>query len=267
MASKLDIALGAERDVGYTERPAGSNDNKYSRRLGAGPRRWCADFVVCKVLEHGGVDLRRYSDNAAYTPNLFNDLKAKGWAIDERHAVPGDILFEGFAGGRAGIEHVEICRDNRYNGLNGQVDYITIGGNTSGGSNTNGGAVQKRGRRAEQVLGCIHIPDSILPNLPVGQPANPTPPVTAAALIAMADVVKALFYVRQIVVADGYPNPPEAVKFVQQGINNKHIPGLFLLVDGVWGPHTKDAVKWVQATNGLVADGVVGPATWHLLYG
>ena len=37
-------------------------------------------------------------------------------------------------------------------------------------------------------------------------------------------------------------------------------------VDGVFGPRTEQAVKDFQQSNGLVADGVVGPITWSKIH-
>ncbi len=34
-------------------------------------------------------------------------------------------------------------------------------------------------------------------------------------------------------------------------------------IDGDFGPKTEDAVRWVQRTNDLVVDGIVGPKTWE----
>ncbi len=40
---------------------------------------------------------------------------------------------------------------------------------------------------------------------------------------------------------------------------------LCLIVDGIFGPITEEAVKDYQQSHGLVADGIVGPATWKSL--
>ena len=42
--------------------------------------------------------------------------------------------------------------------------------------------------------------------------------------------------------------------------------GYPLLVDGVFGQHTEDAVKRFQHAHGLVVDGIVGPLTWRRLW-
>lgn len=52
-------------------------------------------------------------------------------------------------------------------------------------------------------------------------------------------------------------NKGEDVKLLQKALN--------LLVDGIFGALTDEAVREFQKSNGLVADGVVGPKTWAKL--
>lgn len=51
-----------------------------------------------------------------------------------------------------------------------------------------------------------------------------------------------------------YGSAGPAVKIVQQRVG--------AYVDGWFGPRTRDAVKRFQSSQGLVADGIVGPLTW-----
>lgn len=42
---------------------------------------------------------------------------------------------------------------------------------------------------------------------------------------------------------------------------------LHIDVDGIFGEHTKNAVKHFQLLHHLVSDGIVGPRTWYALFG
>jgi len=55
----------------------------------------------------------------------------------------------------------------------------------------------------------------------------------------------------------------DTVRRVQRAL--RRTPNLSLVVDGVFGPATEEAVKSFQQGAGLAADGVVGPATWAAL--
>ncbi|MBP2076865.1 peptidoglycan-binding domain-containing protein [Oceanobacillus polygoni] len=68
--------------------------------------------------------------------------------------------------------------------------------------------------------------------------------------------------------------PPEEQPIVKQGSQSfeaefiqvmlNHF-GLETGVDGVFGPHTNEKVRQLQAVNGLVPDGIVGVDTWTIL--
>lgn len=59
----------------------------------------------------------------------------------------------------------------------------------------------------------------------------------------------------------------ECVRYIQALTNyqggTKGSPAL--AVDGIWGSRTDRAVRTVQRTFGLTADGIVGPKTWSVL--
>jgi peptidoglycan hydrolase-like protein with peptidoglycan-binding domain len=55
---------------------------------------------------------------------------------------------------------------------------------------------------------------------------------------------------------------PEHVRYLQSLLAWRHYA---VTADGVFGHETQQAVAEFQAANGLTADGVVGPATWHAL--
>ncbi len=54
----------------------------------------------------------------------------------------------------------------------------------------------------------------------------------------------------------------EKVQEAQRCLVDRGVP---LSVDGVFGPRTADAVRSLQRRHALVADGVLGPATWQML--
>lgn len=54
----------------------------------------------------------------------------------------------------------------------------------------------------------------------------------------------------------------DQVRHLQEALRRK---GLNVGLDGVFGSETEAAVREFQASNGLSADGVAGPATWEKL--
>ncbi len=59
-----------------------------------------------------------------------------------------------------------------------------------------------------------------------------------------------------------YGDQGEDVKQIQALINGF---GFNLIIDGIFGPETQDAIIDFQRRSGLVADGVVGEQTWGAL--
>ncbi|MGD1804219.1 peptidoglycan-binding domain-containing protein [Dapis sp. BLCC M126] len=55
----------------------------------------------------------------------------------------------------------------------------------------------------------------------------------------------------------------EGVEYLQRRLNG--IRAASLVVDGIFGPATQEAVKNFQKSSGLTVDGIVGPKTWEQL--
>lgn len=55
----------------------------------------------------------------------------------------------------------------------------------------------------------------------------------------------------------------DVVRRLQRALHRT--PDLGLVVDGIFGPNTEQAVKDFQAGAGLTVDGIVGPHTWNTL--
>lgn len=71
------------------------------------------------------------------------------------------------------------------------------------------------------------------------------------------------------VIGDGTPVVPtpdgvggKTTKALQETLNELHVDGTPLVVDGSYGRRTRNAVRAFQAANGLEQDGFAGPRTW-----
>lgn len=252
MTTDRDIVARAERELGYVERPV--NRNKFGAFFGRDGEPWCA-FFVAWVFLMCGIDLRKFCDNVGYTPNLFGDLKALGFAVSKTAIRAADIVFFRFTNR---INHVGIATGPG----------STIDGNTGTGGTReyNGGGVARKNRGTAQVAGVIRMPLA-------------TSPTVAQATATLRDLRNAIDFSKAVHLGGpGDTNPPAVVKILQAGLNRwadqfaamtgspnpPDIP-----VDGVWGPATWDAVTAVQRLTGRNdggKPGTVGPNTWATLY-
>lgn len=107
----------------------------------------------------------------------------------------------------------------------------------------------------------VNVPAPVPPPVPGPTP----PPISPSAGNALEELARNLAYCKLFVIGDGHNTSPMAVTFVQWGINAAKTSGV-LVPDGKWGPATKAAVLHFQQSHHLVADGLVGPSTWALLY-
>lgn len=254
----MDVERG---ELGQTENPRGSNRQKYSLRFGVNGVAWCGWFQTWCYYE-AGIDLRRWCDNPGYTPNLFGDLAALGWAIPVSQAGPADLIFFNFPGGHNRIEHVGAVEENRWPVLH------TIEGNTSGkGSQTNGGAVLRK-QRTSSFAGAIRVP--------MDRAKHETAADQLAQLRLAINYAKLGFHdIGTPTENTARPGRVEAIKLLQTGLNRwfdrlaalAHKPSPpDIPVSGWWDGPTRQAVISLQQIAGFNEYGTVGPKTWAAIY-
>lgn len=149
MATAKQLLDTAIAELGTRESPAGSNHVKYNdwyygKRVSGAAYPWCMAFVQWCCAQCGvKLPMRTASCGA-----LMNAAKAAGLWVDEGGYRPGDIIIFDFPGG-AGTDHTGICET-----VSG-AKITTIDGNTGSGSEANGGAVMRRTRLLQYVVGAV----------------------------------------------------------------------------------------------------------------
>ena len=256
------IAVAAG-EVGTRESPSNSNRCKYTQAYGlVGP--WCSMFVWWCLNQAGAGDVRKtITGSWASCQGALNALRTHGRVrTDKAKAEPGDIVY--FDWGHDGhVDHTGIVVERHAGGL------VTIEGNTSGsGSQSNGGMVMRRFRTWSNIAAVATLPTVVPQAHPTAPPAKaplPVPPPSPKATTALTDLAAKLAYCKLFTVGDGNNTSPQAVWFIQFGLNASKVAGI-LTLDSQWGPHTKAAVIAFQRNRHLNPDGLVGPATWSALY-
>jgi hypothetical protein len=122
----------AQKHIGVSEHPAGSNRSPFGVWFGVDGVAWCNIIYAGK--------------GCAYVPTTEAWLRASGLWIGRSEPIAGDIAIYNWNGGEA--DHIGIvvaC-------LSGGV-FEAIEGNTSEGNDSNGGVVMRRRRNFTQVDG------------------------------------------------------------------------------------------------------------------
>ena len=158
MAAANQILKIANKQIGYTEDPPGSNKTKYGRKFGLDGVQWCAIFLWwCgnrAKEKFGGSNPIPHNANAAY---IQDDIVKKGgkWVLKKTTSLqarkqalkkirPGDVVCFDFGRMDAYRRHVGIVER-----VSGNYVY-TIEGNTSSddkGNQSNGGGVFGKKRK------------------------------------------------------------------------------------------------------------------------
>ncbi len=232
----LDVARS---QLGVKEQPQGSNRTAYGEWYGVNGAPWCAIFGAW-VNTHSGLGDPRDVYNTGprgwqYCPAILNVVRRAGIAVDARNAQPGDALLFNWPGGDSS-EHYGICESNSGTGL------VTIEGNTSLGSDANGGMVMRRGRSYGLIVSAVRFPFSN------PAPVPPPPPPALDPAVDWAALRRALA-AHWLPVIQGIPDlhPGDkslAVAALQEALNL--VSGAGLVVDGEYGNATAAAVGYFQ---------------------
>lgn len=250
--------LGAARaDLGLTETPHGSNDNRIVRwynanvaKIGRGP--WC-DMAVSYWAAKAGI--ASIVGQFAYCPYHVEWFRKQGRLVAAEDLRPGDVVFFNFDGGRL-AQHVEVAASRP----NSRGTFSTVGGNTSsgtGGSQNNGGGVYARTRSTRQVVAVGHpdwskVAGKASPIKVKPKAAKPSKKATTGLAVDGSLGPATIRRWQQVMgtTADGViSSPSNLIRAVQirVGLKGK-------AVDGHLGPVT---IKAIQRYLGTTPDGVI----------
>lgn len=221
----------AQGQIGTKERPAGSNKQPYGKDYGENGVSWCLIFQWDAEIQGEGVDMRKtVTPNCAGVDGFWHAAQARGLAVTDPE--PDDIAIYHFPGEHAGGNH---C--GRVESVGGS-SIVAIEGNTSSGSDTNGGEVMRRTRPKSLVLGYV-------------RPNHPAPgPVDWRRLGAVNDLP--WFGLLTVPMSNQTP-PGTSVKLVQDVLNIVRNAGL--AETGVYDDPTGQAVwDFQQSCNAMAPD-------------
>jgi|SRR5581483_4628967 len=137
---KLKALNFAITQIGTTESPPGSNRQKYGAWYGFNGVPWCAIFITyCQVAAGGDKKVFERGSRTAYAYWTEDAARAGLYGLRvTTNPEPGDIVVYHFNDGHTGIFEKWVDRK--------AGTFTTIEGNTSAGSDDNGGGVERRSR-------------------------------------------------------------------------------------------------------------------------
>lgn len=140
--------------LGVKENPAQSNNvefnTDYYGHAVSGDYPWCCVFVWDVFRLCGASDLFYNGEKTAYCPAVQAWAKNEKLAVDRAAGAYGDlVLFDWNGNGSA--DHIGFIEKKNSDG-----SYATVEGNTSDGTASNGGEVQRHTRYLSQICCVIH---------------------------------------------------------------------------------------------------------------
>lgn len=248
MTTRAAVVAKALSFNGYRNGAGYDCPNQFSQDLGRPTEAWCADFIT-DIYKHTGIPLpsmQQYCKTGySYCPSGHAMAIAKGAWKHSWEAQPGDAAIFHWPGGNSEGDHTELVE--RWSG--GVLH--TVGGN-SGPSNVDGyhgrGGVHRHvwsapsGRGNALILGVIDMSKFVKFSSPAVTP-KPAP---------AAPTKHRLLMLKSPLMSGG------DVTAVQEALRKKRFN---VVVDGVYGPKTRDAVAAFQKRINIPVDGIVGPQT------
>lgn len=134
----LAIAL---KEVGYEEKPAGSNRTKYGKHIGIDGVPWCGLFVSY-CYDKSGRTIKGAGLRLGFMGCQYAMAHVSKWGAVTKDPQPGDVVF------------FDWNRDGRYDHTGLFIEWIdanktrfrSVEGNTAQGNDSNGGKVMIRER-------------------------------------------------------------------------------------------------------------------------
>lgn len=254
MTTAAEVEAVLRSEIGYTESPAGSNQNKFGAWYGWNGVPWCAIFISWGLYtafhahgEKSPVEDLQHPKGFAYTGAVITWAKDRSlWSTTPAYGALA--LYDWDSRTRPGPDHI---------GWVSQVDtanpdaFTAIEGNTAVGNDSNGGQVLARNRRNDRgyCLGFVRIPyASAPPGVGVAAPVWPgrslalTSPLTSGADVATWQG-----------------------RMYERGWHEATVGGVArpFTADGIYGEVSDAVCRAFQREKQLIVDGVVGPATWR----
>ena len=145
----------ARADLGYTEKPPGSNRTKYGEAYGMSGVPWCVEAQWYWFMKAGESEAFFGGAKTASCGKLLRFYKENYQTVPVREIAIGDLGFFNFSGGVA-PEHCGLITHVERSG--GSILYVkSIEGNTyaegGSGDDSNGGCVAERTRYPRNIVG------------------------------------------------------------------------------------------------------------------